>query len=109
MSGLLTKDNYAAWSIKMKRVLLLNEVWDLVTGTRDRPAPAPRAIVVAGAPHANLAEIMAANKEMKDFGKFYLKASCLIASAISETEILSVGKIIKDPVATWVALSRKYA
>ena len=75
MSGLLTKDNYAAWSIKMKRVLLLNEVWDLVTGTRDRPDPAPRAIVVAGAAHANLAEITAANKEIKDFEKSYVKAS----------------------------------
>lgn len=109
MSSLLTKDNYAAWSIRMKTVLLFNEVWDLVTGTRERPDPAPRAIVVAGAAHSNLAEITAANKEIKDFEKSYVKASCLIASAISESEILAVGEFIEDPVATWAALSRKYA
>ena len=84
----------------MKTVLLFNEVWDLVTGTRERPDPAPRPIAVAGAAHANLAEITAANKEIKDFDKSYVKASCLTASAISETEILAVGEIIEDPVAT---------
>ena len=109
MSGLLTKDNYASWSIKMKTSLLYNEVWDLVTGTRERPDPPPRAIVVAGAAYANLTEITNANKEIEAFKKSYLKVSWLIASAISEIEILAVGDIIADPVATWAALSHKYA
>ena len=54
------------WSFKMKTLLLFNEVWDLVTGTRVRPDPAPAAIVVADAAHANQAAITAATKKIRD-------------------------------------------
>ena len=64
MGNLLTNSNYGAWSIKMKAVLLVNRVWDLVAGTCIRPDLAPAAVVVAGAAHANQAEITAANKEI---------------------------------------------
>ena len=40
-SSLLTKDNYTAWSSKMKALLLVNRVWDLVSGKRIRPNPPP--------------------------------------------------------------------
>ena len=47
-SGLLTKDNYTPWSDKMKALLLVNRVWDLVSGKRTCPNPAPAAIVAFG-------------------------------------------------------------
>ena len=109
MDSLLTNSNYGAWSIKMKAMLLVNRVWDLVMGTRVRPNPAPPAVVVAGAAHANQAEITAANKEIAAFEDAYMRASCLIAAAILDTEILAVSDVIDNPVATWAALSRKYA
>ena len=37
-----------------------------------------------------------------------MRASCLIAAAISDTEILAVTDVLDDPVKTWAALSRKY-
>ena len=89
MGSVLTKDNYPTWSSKIKTVLLVNRVWDLVTGTRTRPDPALAAIVVAGAAHANQAEITAANKSITEFEDAYLRASCLIAASISDTEILA--------------------
>ena len=85
MGSMLTKDNYAAWSIKMRTLLLFNEVWDLVTVTRVRPDPAPAAIVVADAAHANQAAITAATLEIREFERAYVKASCIIASVISDT------------------------
>ena len=109
MGNLPTNSNYGAWSIERKSMLLVNRVWDLVTGTRIRPDPAPAAVVVAGAAHANQAEITAANKKITDFEDAYLRASCLIAASISNTEILAVTDVLDDPVATWAALRRKYA
>ena len=67
MGSQLSNSNYGAWSIKMKAMLLVNRVWDLVMGTRVRPNPAPTAVIVFGAAHANQAEITAANKEISDF------------------------------------------
>ena len=78
-------------------------------GTRVRPNPAPTAVVVAGAAHANQAEITAANKEIAAFEDAYMRAPCLIAATISDTEILAVSDVIDNPTATWAALSRKYA
>ena len=69
----------------------------------------PTAVVVAGAAHANQAEKTASNKKIADFEDAYLRASCLIAAAISDTEILAVTDVLDDPVATWAALSRIYA
>ena len=63
----------------MKEMLLVNRVWDLVTGIRIRPDPTPATVVVAGAAHANQAEITAANKEIAAFEDVYMRASCLIA------------------------------
>ena len=38
-----------------------------------------------------------------------MRASCLIAASILDTEILAIMDVLDDPVATWAALSRKYA
>ena len=52
-SSLLTKDNYTTWSGKMKALLLVNRVGDLVSSKRTRPNPAPAAIVAFGAGNSN--------------------------------------------------------
>ena len=109
MGSLLSNSNYEAWSIKMKTVLLVHRVWDLVLGTRICLDPAPAAVVVLGQAHANQAEITAANKEITAFEDAYMRASCLIAAAISDTEILAISDVIDNPTATWAVLSRKYA
>ena len=109
MGILLTNSNYGAWSIKMKAMLLVNRVWDLVTGTRVRPNPAPKAVVVFGQAHANRAEITAANRELTAFEDACMRASCLIAAAISDSEILAVSDVIDNPTEKWAALSRKCA
>ena len=54
-------------------------------------------------------QITATNKKITEFEDAYLRASCLIAASISDTEILAVTDVLEDPVATWAALSRKYA
>ena len=109
MGSLLTNSNYRAWSIKMKAMMLVHRVWDLVTGTRIRLDMAPAAVVVAGAAHANQAEIKAANKKIATFEDAYMRASCLIAAAISDAEILAVSDVIDNPTTIWATLSRKYA
>ena len=99
MGILLTNSNYKAWSIKMKAMLLVNRVWDLITGTRVRPNPALEAVVVFGQAHANQAEITAANRGLTAFEDAYMRASCLIA--ISDSEILVVSDVIDNPTETW--------
>ena len=93
----------------MKALLLVNRVWDLVSGTRRRPNRAPDPVIVFGEAHANQAAINAANEKLDAFEDAYLKAACLIADSISDTEILSVTAVLHDPVATWEKLKQKFA
>ena len=108
-SSLLTKDNYTAGSGKMKALLLVNRVWDLVLGKRIRSNPAPAAIVAFGARNTNQDAIDTANKKLDDFEDAYNKAACLIAEPITDSEILSVTSVMEDPVATWNKLRQKFA
>ena len=108
MSSLLTKDNYTTWSGKMKALLLVNRVWDLVSGKRTRPNPAPAAIGAFGI-DSNQDAIDAANKNLDDFDDAYNKAACLLAESISDSEILSVISVLEDLVAVWNKLQQKFA
>ena len=47
-SSLLTKDNYTSWSSKMKALLPVHIVWDLVSGRRTRPNPVPALVFGEG-------------------------------------------------------------
>ena len=61
-SSLLTKGNYTTWSGKMKALLLVNRVGDLVSSKRTRPNPAPAAIIAFGTGNSNQDVVDAANK-----------------------------------------------
>ena len=91
----------------MKAVLLVNRVWDLVSGKRTRPNPVPALVFGEGV--TNQDAIDAATKKIDDFEDAYNKAACLIAESISDTEILSVTSVLEDPVATWNKLQQKFA
>ena len=106
-SSLLSKDNYTAWSSKMKASLLVHEVWDIVSGMRIRPTPAPA--LVFGEGGTNQDAIDAANRSIDDFQKSYNRAALLIAESISDSEILSVTSVLENPVATWNKLQQKFA
>ena len=106
-SSLLTKDDYTAWSKKMKALLLVNRVWVLVSGKRTRPNPIPALVFGEGV--TNQAANDAATERLDDFEDAYNKVACLIAESISDAEILSVTAVLEDPVATWNKLEQKFA
>ena len=91
----------------MKALLLVNRVWDLVSGKRIRPNPPPALVFGEGV--TNQAAIDEATKRLDDFEDAYNKAACLIAESISDAEILSVTTVLEDPVATWDKLRQKFA
>ena len=76
----------------------MNRVWDLVSGKRTRPNPAPAAIIAFGTGNSNQDAIDAANKKLDDFDDAYNKAACLLAESISDSEILSVTSVLEDHV-----------
>ena len=92
----------------MKALLLVNRVWDLVSGKRVRPNPAP-AEIVAAAGIVNQANIDSANKKLDDFEDAYNEAAWLITESISDSEIYSVHSVLEDPVATWNKIKEKFA
>ena len=83
----------------MKALLLVNRVWDLVSGKRVRPNQAP-AETVDAAGIVNQASIDSANKKLDDFEDAYNKATCLITESISNSEMYSVHSVLEDLVAT---------
>ena len=91
-----------------KALLLVNRFWDLVSGKRTRPNPAPAAIGAFGIDSNQLA-IDAANKKLDDFDDTYNKAACLLVESISDSEIISVTSVLEDPVAVWNKLQQKFA
>ena len=91
----------------MKALLLVNRVWDLVSGKRTRPNPAPALVFGEGGTNQDAIDV--ANKKIDDFEDAYNKAACLIAESISDAEILSVTTVLEDPVATWNKLQQKFA
>ena len=92
VSSLLSKDNYTAWSKKMKISLLVHRVWDLVSGKRMHPNPAPALVFGEGVTQQDA--IDAANKRIDDFEEANNKPACLIVESISDSKILSVKSML---------------
>ena len=103
----LTKENYGAWSSKIKTVLIVNKVWDLVNGTRRRPQRAPALLLLGEVSNQPL--IDATEKLRDDFQDASARASFLLADSISDKELPSVTAILEDPVAVWEKLKHKFA
>ena len=104
-SNQLNKDNYSQWSARLKGILMVNKVWDIVNEQRvrsSRPAVHELGVEVAS-PEAIAAAIIAANKYDK-YLEDYTKAACLLAEPISDTELVAITTDLDDPVAIWTKL-----
>lgn len=106
-SSVLTKDNYAAWSGRMKTILIVNKVWDLVSGKSIRPPRAPA--LSFGEDVTNQSIIYEANKKISEYEEAAARASCFLAESISDSELLPVRAILDNPVAVWQKLQQKFA
>ena len=79
-SNQLNKDNYTQWSAKLKGILMVNKVWDIVNKDRIRP-PRPEVHELGeevATPEAIAASTTAANKYDR-YLEDYTKAACLLA------------------------------
>ena len=93
----------------MEALVLDYRVWDLVSGTRVRPDPPPKARIVFGEAHENQAAIDAANDNLEDFEDAYITAACLIGVSISDPVICIVSPVLENPVRTWKVLRNLFA
>ena len=105
-SSALTKDNYTAWSIRIRAVLIVNEVWDLVNGNRIRP-PSPPDLILGASGNRQIVD--EATKNSADFQKASNRACCFLTDSISDSIIMSVPSVLTDLAATWKKLQQKFA
>ena len=109
-SNQLNKDNYSQWSARLKGILLVNKVWDIVNEDRVRP-PQPKVHelgVEVATPEAIEAATIAADKYDRYIDD-YTRAACLLAESISDTELVAITTVLDDPIAIWTKLQRKFA
>ena len=109
-SNQLNKDNYSQWSARLKGILMVNKVWDIVNEQRIRPPrPAVHELgVEAATPEAIAAATIAANKYDR-YLEDNTRAACLLAESISDTQLVAITTVLDDPVAIWTKLQRKFA
>ena len=89
-SNQLNKDNYTQWSRRLKGILVVNKVWDLVSERRSCPAR-PRAYSRRDNDENPYPEDIAANKIAADkydaYEEDYNKAACLLVESISDSQL----------------------
>ena len=104
---LLGKDNYAAWSCKVKSALLVAKLWDLVSRVRVKPI-IPVAISNAeNTAIANQASIDTTTASLDKHNDAYNATASLIINTISDAQMYYVKSVIEDPMATWKRLKNK--
>ena len=110
ISNQLNKDNYSQWSARLKGILTVNKVWDIVSEQRIRP-PRPISHVfgeeVATPEAIEEAAIVADNYDR--YRDDFNRAACLLAESISDPVLDGITSILADPVAVWKKLERKFA
>ena len=108
-SNQLSKDNYTQWSGRLKGILVVNKVWDLVCERRHRPAkPKAHSRDEENDEDLSTADIATENKYdayIDDFNK----AACLLVESISDSQLLAVTSVLDDPIAIWNKLQQKFA
>ena len=111
-SNQLNKDNYTQWSGRLKGILLVNKVWDLVSERRSCP-PRPRAYSRRDNDENLSPENTTAEKIVFDkfdaYKEDYNKAACLLVESISDSQLLTVTSVLDDPIAIWNKLQQKFA
>ena len=99
--AILKKDNYRAWSTKLKVQLKVMDCWLLVTGAElQPPATAP-----AG---ADAAAVTAALNLRKSWDRRNDAASAVLITSISDEELHTVHGIDEDPPQIWIRLREKF-
>ena len=90
-------------------VLIVNNVWDIVNGSRTRPPPPPVLRLGTSTSTGNADAVNVANKANEEFQSAANRAVCFLAESISDPILLSVHTILADPAATWEKLQGKFA
>ena len=99
--ALLRKDNYKAWSTKLKAQLRVMDCWRLVTATELQP-PA------TGAPGCTAAETAAAELLRRNWDRRKDRASAVLITSITDDELHTVQAVDEDPVAIWTRLRENF-
>ena len=96
-SNQLNKDNYSQCSARLKGILMVNKVWDIVNEDRIKP-PRPEAHELGeevGTPEAIAAATTAADKYHR-YLEDYARAACLFAESISDVELVAITTVLDD-------------
>ena len=93
----------------MKVVFIVNNVWDIVEGSRNRPPPPPVLRLATSSAGGNEDLVKEANKQIAEFQGAANRAVCFLAESISDSILLPVTNILADPAATWKKLQQKFA
>ena len=104
-SNQLNKDNYTQWSARLKGILMINKIWDIVNEDRIKP-PRPEVHELgeeAATPEAIAAAITVADKYDR-YLEDYTRAACLLAESISDAELVAITTVFDDPIAIWTKL-----
>lgn len=96
----LKADDYTAWSCRMKAVFIVNNVWDVVIGTRIRPPPPPVLRLGTSSSSGNEDLVREATRQITEFEGAQNRAVCFLAESISDHILLSVTTILSDLAAT---------
>ena len=99
--AILKKDNYRAWTMKLKVQLKVMDCWELVTGAElQPPATAP-----AGADAAAIATALALRKS---WDRRNNASSTVLITSISDEELHTVHGLDDFPPQIWVRLQEKF-
>ena len=98
--AMLRKDNYRAWSSKLKAQLKVMDCWRLVTGDDTQPVPP--------VPAASNAERNAVNLTIQAWAKRRDRAAAVLVTSVSDEESHTIHAVDDDPVAIWERLREKF-
>ena len=99
--AILKKDNYRAWSTKLKVQLKVMDCWELVTGAELQPA----ATALAGAHAAAVAATLALRKS---WDRRNNASSAVLITSISDEELHTVHGLDDFPPQIWIRLREKF-
>ena len=95
--AILKKDNYKAWSSKMKSSLKVMDCWRMITGAEVIP-PATAPVGSTGAERTASLALRAS----------WDRAAAILITSISDDEIHTVQAVDEDPVQIWERLREKF-
>ena len=105
-SNQLNAENYTVWAGRLKGVLEVNNVWDIVNEDRLRPSrPTAHILGSTDSVEADAARADTYDAYMADFRK----AACLLVESISDPQLSSMAQLMSDPIMLWKKLQQKFA